>query len=343
MQKNIQKAQKKKEIKEERRKKLAELELKFFKKVYFDVFTQLPSLFKNNNLTFENFTFEFGEKIKLIIDTKDPKPSYYILLDKITKMITQKYPVEPNLNPLQMKRVKLIQKSEDDWAVVSKYKEELYKEEERKKLLEIAQNMKKYYDDLQQQEIDKKNYSTEQEVKKRKEKEKKLAEEREKLYKEKYENDVKIKQLLSNEKALQLLNKQQIKNELDNEKIKKEYLKEVLEQNENLSNENKSIVKMKIDNLTRMQNNSIYAFKRANIENEIKSNEISALVDKIIANRQKEKMLSPLGNPEPKNYDVDEIPGVDKDLEERVNNILKKKKFTIESSTNLQKVNINNK
>ena len=139
---------------------LNKLEKKLLQKLYFDLFTTLPETFKTNNLTFENFIFEFQSEIHSLYNFNSNE-SYYSLLNNVSEIILKKYPLKPdlkNLSPLQLKKYYYDLKLNDDWTVLNKYQHEMFKEEENQKLKEIANNMKQYYNDLKQQEIDKKKF-----------------------------------------------------------------------------------------------------------------------------------------------------------------------------------------
>ena len=100
-----------------------------------------------------------------------------------------------------------------------------------------------------------------------------------------------IKQLLANEKLMTTMNKQKIKNIAINEKAKKEYLNEIIKENEKLNKDNKDIVKYKIDNIMKIQNKQFQNINKTDNTNlgninekefEFSSDEISKIVDRMM-------------------------------------------------------------
>ena len=131
---------------------LNNLEKKLLQKIYYDCFSLFPETFQSNNLTFENFIFQFSQEIHLLYNFNSP--SYNELLNKVNELIIKKFPSNSdlkNFSPLQLKKYFYNLKLNDDWNIINKYQNEIFKEEENKKLKEIANNMKKYFNDLKQQ------------------------------------------------------------------------------------------------------------------------------------------------------------------------------------------------
>ncbi len=283
-----------KEKKEKRKEIIHELEKKLYQKLYYDLLTSIPVTFQENNLTFENFIYIFKDEILKKFDFKSQKQKYSNLLKEVSQIVINRYSIYPdlrNMNPLQMKKYLYEKNLNDDWSLVNKYQTELYKEEERQKLKEIAENMKQYYNDLKQQENEKLNYAKELEEKRKKIKEELKQDEEEKIHKEKVKNDLIIKQLIANEKLMSTLNKEKIKNMTINEKVKEEYLKEIIKENQHLNKDNKEIVKYKINNILKTQNkqmqnlNKLSNYHLANLaENNLdfQNDEISKIVDRMM-------------------------------------------------------------
>ena len=108
------------------------------------------------------------------------------MLSKASNLIDNKYTVKyKGISPLELKKKKLKEKENDEWAVVSKYQSELYKDEEQQKLIDIAQSMKEYYNDLKFQEEYCKHGEDEAIKMKQKIKESIVFEEKQKTLKEK--------------------------------------------------------------------------------------------------------------------------------------------------------------
>ena len=277
------------------------LEKKVFQKLYFDLLSSIPNTFQENNLTFENFIYIFRTPILKICNFKSQNQSYPIVLKKVSDIVIKRYSITPdlrNMNPRQMKKYLYDKNLNDDWTLVENYQIELYKEEEKKKLKEIAENMNQYYNDLKQQEIDKLNYANELENKRKKLKEELNREQEEKIYREKVKNDLMIKQLLANEKLMTTINKQKMKNIAINEKVKNEYLKEIIKENEKLNKDNKDIVKFKIENIMKVQNKQFEKINKTDNDDldninqnefEFSSDEISKIVDRMMEESQIKK------------------------------------------------------
>ena len=349
---------------------LNKLEKKLLQKLYFDLFTTLPETFKTNNLTFENFIFEFQSEIHSLYNFNSNE-SYYSLLNNVSEIILKKYPLKPdlkNLSPLQLKKYYYDLKLNDDWTVLNKYQHEMFKEEENQKLKEIANNMKQYYNDLKQQEIDKKKFEEEIKNKKKKIKQEIQNEEKQKILKEKFKNDIKIKQLLANEKMMKMLNKKNIKKIVENEKLKDEFLNEIINDNKNLNKDNVDLVKIKLENAINIQNKQLMNFNlkfdynnnfynKNNLRNlssnlDLDSDEISRIVDQIIKEKKNKNINHilnlNLNDDDDKNYEnddfnnnnknniflsnlnpdknnINDVNGIDLEIEKRVNEIMKEK------------------
>ncbi len=345
---NIKYRKKKKISLEEKREKEKEiirtLEKKLFQKLYFDILSSIPNTFQENNLTFENFIYIFRTPILKICNFKSENQSYPIVLKKVSDLIIKRYSITPdlrNLNPRQMKKYLYDKNLNDDWTIVENYQIELYKEEEKKRLREIAENMNQYYDDLKQQEIDKLNYAKQLEEKRKKLKEELNREEEEKIYREKVKNDLMIKQLLANEKLMTTMNKQKMKNIAINEKVKNEYLKEIIKENEKLNKDNKDIVKYKIDNIMKIQNKQFQNINKSDNTNlgninenefEFSSDEISKIVDRMMEESQLKKNNDLIYN---------RLKDINSEIQsEQLDEIIQKEEFELSKKNNNEYINV---
>ena len=345
---NIKYRKKKKISLEEKREKEKEiirtLEKKLFQKLYFDILSSIPNTFQENNLTFENFIYIFRTPILKICNFKSENQSYPIVLKKVSDLIIKRYSITPdlrNLNPRQMKKYLYDKNLNDDWTIVENYQIELYKEEEKKRLREIAENMNQYYDDLKQQEIDKLNYAKQLEEKRKKLKEELNREEEEKIHREKVKNDLMIKQLLANEKLMTTMNKQKMKNIAINEKVKNEYLKEIIKENEKLNKDNKDIVKYKIDNIMKIQNKQFQNINKSDNTNlgninenefEFSSDEISKIVDRMMEESQLKKNNDLIYN---------RLKDINSEIQsEQLDEIIQKEEFELSKKNNNEYINV---
>ena len=311
---------------------LRQLKIKLLKKIYFDLFTSMPDKFKSNNLTFETFAFEFAEEI-LEHSIDDPKASTYLgMLSKASNLIDNKYTLKyKGISPLELKKKKLKERENDEWAVVSKYQSELYKDEEQQKLIDIAQSMKEYYNDLKFQEEYCKHSEDEAIKMKQKIKESIVFEEKQKTLKEKKENDKKIQKLIANEKLLEAQTKHNIKNVIDKQRIKEKMIKEILEENKKLSKNNTNTVKMKIDNFTKIQNNDMnllstiprnnFNFNSTSFSNE----DISTMVDKIMKQKEQMNTYNLITSNDIKEPQMYKLENIDDEMESKVDKIIKDK------------------
>ena len=341
---------------ENQQKTLKNLEKKLFQKLYYDLFTSFQETFKTHNLTFENFIYEFQSEIHSLFNFKSNE-SYLKLLEKVSEIVLKKFPLIPdlkNFSPLQKKKYYYDLKLNDDWAILNKYQNEMFKEEESKKLKEIANKMKQYYNDLKEQEINKKKFEEEMKNKKKKIKKEIENEENEKILKEKFKNNIKIKQLIANEKMMKNLNKKNIKKIIENEKLKDEFLNEIINDNNNLNKDNIDLVKNKIENAFNIQNKQLMNFdikfdynynnnKNLSSNLNLNSDEISKIVDQIIKEKKNQNFNQILHNEIFDNDDdinnnnnlilnlndnnniLNDENGIDLEMEKKVNEIMKKK------------------
>ena len=333
-----------------RNKELLKLEIKVLRKLYGDLFIILPNTFKQNDLTFENFVFEFGEKIHLLfeIDRDNNNPSYDNLLKEVNLLILEKYPISPDLTKFNKKELKKYFYDlgiDDDWSMIQKYKQEMDKLEEKQRLVNIAQSMKEYYNDLNNQIETKKKLENEKKEKKINEEKKRKKIELEKI---RLMNKKKIQQLKENEKMMKIMDQKKIEQINENEKIKEHYIENLEKENNNLNENNLHIVKFKLDNAINIQTKQMQNYNQKflnysenngiNTGYSIPDEQISSMVDQII-NKKKEKIN--FDNIEIDNEKIDEdknndmnkvggkIEGINYEIEKKVNQILSEQRYKI--------------
>jgi len=333
-----------------RNKELLKLEIKVLRKLYGDLFITLPNTFKQNDLTFENFVFEFGEKIHLLfeIDRDNNNPSYDNLLKEVNLLILEKYPISPDLTKFNKKELKKYFYElgiDDDWSLIQKYKQEMDKLEEKQRLVNIAQSMKEYYNDLNNQIETKKKLENEKKEKKINEEKKRKKIELEKI---RLMNKKKIQQLKENEKMMKIMDQKKIEQINENEKIKEHYIENLEKENNNLNENNLHIIKFKLDNAINIQTKQMQNYNQKflnysenngiNTGYSIPDEQISSMVDQII-NKKKEKIN--FDNIEIDNEKIDEdknndmnkvggkIEGINYEIEKKVNQILSEQRYKI--------------
>ena len=337
---------------------LLKLEIKVLRKLYGDLFIRIPNTFKQNNLTFENFVYEFGQEIHELFEFDKSNPSYDNLLRDVNILVIQKYPVSPDLTKFNRKELKKYFYDlgiNDDWALVEKYKSEMDKKEEKERLMKIADSMKEYYKMLNDQIEEKKNIERKEEEKKEEEKRKK----REEFEKIKMINQKKIEQLKKNEKLMEMLDKEKFEQINENDKIKKYYLQNLEEENNNIDENNVNLIKFKLDNAMAIQTRQMDNYNQKflyqpkvvlNTGYSISDDQISSMVDKIMQKKKEQNIYHFLNldnelneennnnnmQNEKLNFDTDEkmadvnnIDGINLDIENKVNKILAKQKYKI--------------
>jgi hypothetical protein len=337
-------------------KELLKLEIKVLRKIYGDLFIRIPNTFKQNNLTFENFVYEFGEEIHELFEFDKHNPSYDNLLKEVNILIIKKYPITPDLTKFNRKELKKYFYDlgiNDDWALIERYKSEMDKIEEKERLVKIANSMKEYYKALNDQIEQKKNMEKNEEEKKDEEKNKKKKE----LEKIRIMNEKKISQLKENEKLMEMMDKEKIKNINENEKIKQNYLNFLEEENKNLNENNYNLIKFKLDNAIAIQTkqmdnyNQKYNYQPKLVANNgynLSDDQITSLVNRIMLKKKEEnrynfinieneennvelneKEIDNIMNNnksiEP-NMDIKNIDGINIEIENKVNKILQKYK-----------------
>ena len=330
-------------IEDSRNKELLKLEIKLLRKIYGDLFISLPNTFKQNNLTFENFVFEFGQKIHYLfeLDKNNKNPSYDNILKEINLLIIKKYPIYPDLTKFNKKELKKYFYEigiDDDWSLIQRYQQEKDKLEEKERLMKIAQSMKEYYNELNKQiEIKKDIIEKEKEKKNEEEKEKKKKE----IEKMKLINKKKIEQLKENENMIKMLDKKRIEQINENEKLKQYYLQNLEEENNNLNENNLHLIKFKLINAINIQTKQMQNYNQKysqnniiNIGFSIPDEQISSMVDEIMK-KKKEKNIDNIIEKEKNENNIDnkddyknnKIEGIDYEIEKKVNKILEEHKY----------------
>ena len=340
-------------IENSRNKELFKLEIKVLRKLYGDLFIRIPNTFKQNNLTFENFVYEFGQEIHELFEFDKQNPSYDNLIKDVNILVIQKYPITPDLtkfNRIELKKYFYDLGINDDWSLIQRYKAEMDKIEDKERLMKIAQSMKDYYKELDDQIEQKKNFEKIEEEKKNEEKRKKMKE----LEKIKMINQKKIEQLQKNEKLIEMLDKEKFEKINETEKLKQYYLKNLEEENKNMDETNVDLIKYKLDNAMAIQTrqmddyNQKFAYQPKVLLNSgynISDDQISSMVDQIMLKKREQNAfkfmdMDDLNRDNNENNinedykDIGELPigdaknirGINHDIEKKVNQILAKQK-----------------
>ena len=326
-------------IQNSRSKELLKLEIKLLRKLYGDLFISLPNTFKQNNLSFENFIYEFGQKIHALcdIDQNNQKSSYDNLLKEVNILILKKYPISPDLtkfNKNQLKKYFYELGINDEWSLIQKYQQEMDKLEEKQRLVNIAQSMKNYYNQLNQQ-IETKKILEEKEAEKKKEKKNKID-----INKMKLINKKKIEKLKENEQMMKMMDQKKIEQIKENEKLKQHYIQNLEQENENLNENNFNIIKFKLDNAMNIQtkqmqnyNQKFFDISKVNNINtgySIPDEQLDSMVEQIMKEKQKNNLIDIIQNEkigEEKEPNVNKIEGIDYEIEKKVNKILSEQKL----------------
>ena len=232
---------------------------------------------------------------------------------------------------------------DDEWSLINKYQQEMDKNEEKQRLIKIAQSMQDYYNELNKQIETKKilEKNSEEEKKKNIEKKKRLME----FQKMRLMNKQKIEKLKENEKMMELLDKKKIEQINEKEKMKKYYLENLEEENENLNEDNYHIIKYKLDNVINIQTKQMQDYnnnfsnnskiKEINTGYEIQDEQLDNMVDQIINKKKQENVLiNIINNYEDSEIDMnnglkneDKIEGIDYEIEKKVNQILSEQRL----------------
>jgi len=327
-------------IQNSRNKELIKLEIKLLRKLYIDLFISLPNTFKENNLSFENFVFQFGQKIHEIceLDQNYENNSYDNLLKEVNLLILRKYPLYPDLtkfNKRELKKYFYDLGMNEDWTLIQRYQQEMDKLEERQRLKKIAQSMKDYYNDLNKQ-IETKKIIKENEEKKKKKDKNKID-----LNKMRLINKQKIKKLKENEKMIKMLDEEKIKQINENDKMKQYYLDNLEEENYNLNEDNYNLIKYKLDNAINIQtkqmqnyNQKFFDLSKINSINtgySIPDEQLSFMVDQIMNKKNQGSLIDNIIKDKKNNDEIkiqnDKIEGIDYDIEKKVNKILSEQRL----------------
>ena len=227
---------------ERRAKDLENLNRNLMKKLYADLYVNNIDLYQEKNLTFENFLYHFYRDFESLLDFENP--DYKLLLNRMDLIVKSKFDRENRLNSGKnkleiLKELNYLSK-DDEWALIDKYKQALYEEEEAKLKKEKEINHKKYLNDLDNQINERKNYVDPIEKKKAEIYLFKEREEKKKLEQKKIENQEKLIALR--------------KNIINYKCILPEYLNKLEKDNFDINENNKDLICYKIDYLIGINN-----------------------------------------------------------------------------------------
>ena len=108
-------------------------------------------------------------------------------------------------------------------------------------------------------------------------------------------NKKKIEKLKENEKMMQMLDKKRIEQINENEKLKKYYLQNLEEENNNLNENNLHLIKFKLNNAINIQTKQMQNYNQQNNKINtgfsIPDEQISSMVDEIMK-KKKEKNIN---------------------------------------------------
>ena len=228
---------------EKRAKDLDNLNRNLMKKLYSDLFIKNINLYTEKNLTFENFVFHFYKDFVSLIDFENP--DYRNLLEKMDLIIKANFDRENRLdsgkNKLELIRELNYLSQEGEWALIDRYQNALFKEEEKRLKEEKKINHEKYLNDLDKQIDVRKNYVDP--IDKKKE-EVYLFKEKERIKK------LEEKKIQNQEKLLELR-----KNIINSKCIKAEFINKLERDNLDINENNKDLISFKIDFLIKINNN----------------------------------------------------------------------------------------
>ena len=227
---------------ERRAKDLENLNRNLMKKLYADLYVNNIDLYQEKNLTFENFLYHFYRDFESLLDFENP--DYKLLLNRMDLIVKSKFDRENRLNSGKnkleiLKELNYLSK-DDEWALIDKYKQALYEEEEAKLKKEKEINHKKYLNDLDNQINERKNYVDPIAKKKAEIYLFKEKEEKKKLEQKKIENQEKLIALR--------------KNIINYKCILPEYLNKLEKDNFDINENNKDLICYKIDYLIGINN-----------------------------------------------------------------------------------------
>ena len=203
--------------------------------------------------------------------------------------------------------------------------------------------MQDYYNELNKQIETKKTLEKNSEEEKKKNLEKKTREIE--LKKMRLMNKQKIEKLKANEKMMEMLDKKTIEQINEKEQMKKYYLENLEELNDNLNENNYHIIKYKLDNAINIQTKQIQNYnnkftnnskiKEINTGYEIQDEQLDNMVDQII-NKKKQgtDIINIINNYNDSDIEInleskndDKIEGIDYEIEKKVNQILSEQRL----------------
>ena len=235
----------KEQIEKEKKEQLDNLHKNLIKKLYQDLFSQNVELYQEKNLTFENFLFDFYKDIEASLDFTNP--DYPNLLKKIDLIVKAKFAerekLSSNLNSTEIKKELNRLSQEDEWALIYNYRKAMFEEEKKQRKAQKLERAKKYEEELNKQIQIRSQMKYQDIVDKSKDEVYNYdeAQQKETIEKLKVDNQVKIQRLkIQYEK---------------NDKVKKIFLKELEEQNLNLSDSTKDVFVFKLDFLKNLNEN----------------------------------------------------------------------------------------
>ena len=227
---------------ERRAKDLENLNRNLMKKLYADLYLKNTKLYQEKNLTFENFLFHFYNDFKSLLDFD--KPDYKLLFERMDLVVRSKFDRENRLtsdkNKLEIIKELNYLSQEDEWALIDKYKNALYQDEKLRLEKEKELNQEKYFNELDKQIFDKKNYVDPIDKKKQEIYLFKEKEEKRKLEQTKIQNQEKLIALR--------------KNIINYKCILVDYLNKLEKDNFDINENNKELICYKIDFLNCINN-----------------------------------------------------------------------------------------
>ena len=227
---------------ERRAKDLDNLNRNLMKKLYADLYIKNIALYQDKNLNFENFLFHFYIDFSSLLDFDNP--DYKLLLERMDLIVKTKFDRENRLtsdkNKLELIKELNYLSQKDEWALIDKYQNALYEENEKKLKEEKEINHKKYLNELDNQIITKNNYVDPIDKKKQE-----IYLFKEKEAKKKLE-EIKIK----NQEILLNLRK----NIVNDKCISVDYLNKLEKDNFDINENNKELICYKINFLNEINN-----------------------------------------------------------------------------------------
>ena len=290
---------------ERRAKDLDNLSRNLMKKIYQDLYIRNTDLYIEKNLTFENFLFHFYNDYISLIDFN--KPDYKLLLERMDLIVKSKFDRENRLksgkNKLEIKKELNFLSQEDEWALIDKYMKAVYDDEMKKLKEEKNKKQIKYFENLDKQIKERKNYIDPIEKKK----------EEVYLFREK-----EAKKNLNNLKIMNQEKLIQLKKDIINYNcISIEYLEKLEKDNFNIDENNKDLICFKIDYLMNINN-----------EKSLDKENLASLTKQIIFEKDLNKIKKGLG-----------IIKYQEELLHQMDNVIKKSERPSKMSLEERKIN----